>query len=191
MKPVLEVKDLSQDFGGLRALNELSLTVNRGEIVALIGPNGAGKTTFFNCVTGIYTPTEGQMYLHPAEGEKQLLNGKKPHLITAMGMARTFQNIRLFSEMTVLENVALGAHLRSNVGVVSAALHTDRREEAELLYEAARQLERVGLGDYLYEQAGNLALGQQRILEIARALSADPVSRARHGAGCFGLSCPC
>ena len=80
MKPVLEVKDLSQDFGGLRALNELSLTVNSGEIVALIGPNGAGKTTFFNCVTGIYTPTEGQMFLHDASGDKQLLNGKKPHL---------------------------------------------------------------------------------------------------------------
>ena len=110
MKPVLEVKDLSQDFGGLRALNELSLTVNSGEIVALIGPNGAGKTTFFNCVTGIYTPTEGQMFLHDASGDKQLLNGKKPHLITALGMARTFQNIRLFSEMTVLENVMIGRH---------------------------------------------------------------------------------
>ena len=101
MKPVLEVKGLTRDFGGLRALNELDLTVNEGEIVALIGPNGAGKTTFFNCVTGIYKPTEGTVHLYGANGEKHLLNGRKPHLITALGMARTFQNIRLFSDMTV------------------------------------------------------------------------------------------
>ena len=131
MKPVLEVKDLSQDFGGLRALNELSLTVNSGEIVALIGPNGAGKTTFFNCVTGIYTPTEGQMYLHSAEGDKQLLNGKKPHLITSLGMARTFQNIRLFSEMTVLENVMIGRHCRTKAGIFGAIVRDGRTRREE------------------------------------------------------------
>ena len=112
MKPVLEVKGLTRDFGGLRALNELDLTVNEGEIVALIGPNGAGKTTFFNCVTGIYKPTEGTVHLYGANGEKHLLNGRKPHLITALGMARTFQNIRLSPHMSVLENVMVGCHVR-------------------------------------------------------------------------------
>ena len=131
MKPVLEVQELSQDFGGLRALNELSLTVNSGEIVALIGPNGAGKTTFFNCVTGIYTPTEGKMFLHDSQGEPRLLNGKKPHAITAMGMARTFQNIRLFSDMTVLENVMIGRHCRTRAGVVGAILRDGRTRREE------------------------------------------------------------
>jgi len=120
MKPVLEVKGLTRDFGGLRALNELDLTVNEGEIVALIGPNGAGKTTFFNCVTGIYKPTEGTVHLYGANGEKHLLNGRKPHLITALGMARTFQNIRLFSDMTVLENVMIGRHCRTKAGIWGA-----------------------------------------------------------------------
>ena len=120
MKPVLEVKGLTRDFGGLRALNELDLTVNEGEIVALIGPNGAGKTTFFNCVTGIYKPTEGTVHLYGANGEKHLLNGRKPHLITALGMARTFQNIRLFSDMTVLENVIRHINSCPNVEFVTA-----------------------------------------------------------------------
>ena len=130
MKPVLEVEDLSQNFGGLRALNDLSLHVDAQEIVALIGPNGAGKTTFFNCVTGIYTPTEGRVYLYDAEGERHLLNGKKPHAITALGMARTFQNIRLFNEMTVLENVMVGRHCRTHAGILGALargpLHAQR-----------------------------------------------------------------
>ena len=152
MKPVLEVQDLSQDFGGLRALNELSLTVNSGEIVALIGPNGAGKTTFFNCVTGIYTPTEGKMFLYDCEGEPKLLNGKKPHVITAMGMARTFQNIRLFSGMTVLENVMTGRHCRTRAGILGAILRDGRtrREEQENI-------------DASYA-----------LLEIARALATEP-----------------
>ena len=133
MKPVLEVQELSQDFGGLRALNELSLTVNSGEIVALIGPNGAGKTTFFNCVTGIYTPTEGKMFLHDSQGEPRLLNGKKPHAITAMGMARTFQNIRLFSDMTV---VFLPQGLREiscvhRVGAIDIAVQSGWMKPAE------------------------------------------------------------
>ena len=176
MKPVLEVKDLSQDFGGLRALNELSLTVNNGEIVALIGPNGAGKTTFFNCVTGIYTPTEGQMFLHDASGDKQLLNGKKPHLITAMGMARTFQNIRLFSEMTVLENVMIGRHCRTNAGIFGAIVRDGRtrREEQDCIDRSYALLELVKLQDFWNETANNLPYGAQRRLEIARAMATEP-----------------
>ena len=176
MNPVLEVKDLSQDFGGLRALNELSLTVNSGEIVALIGPNGAGKTTFFNCVTGIYTPTEGQMFLHDASGDKQLLNGKKPHLITAMGMARTFQNIRLFSEMTVLENVMIGRHCRTKAGIFGAIVRDGRtrREEQDCIDRSYELLELVKLQDFWNETANNLPYGAQRRLEIARAMATEP-----------------
>ena len=176
MKPVLEVKDLSQDFGGLRALNELSLTVNSGEIVALIGPNGACKTTFFNCVTGIYTPTEGQMFLHDASGDKQLLNGKKPHLITAMGMARTFQNIRLFSEMTVLENVMIGRHCRTKAGIFGAIVRDGRtrREEQDCIDRSYELLELVKLQDFWNETANNLPYGAQRRLEIARAMATEP-----------------
>ena len=176
MKPVLEVQDLSQDFGGLRALNELSLTVNSGEIVALIGPNGAGKTTFFNCVTGIYTPTEGKMFLHNSQGEPQLLNGKKPHVITAMGMARTFQNIRLFSDMTVLENVMIGRHCRTRTGIMGAIMRDgrSRREEQESIDASYALLELVRLQDFWNEAARNLPYGAQRRLEIARALATDP-----------------
>ena len=176
MKPVLEVQELSQDFGGLRALNELSLTVNSGEIVALIGPNGAGKTTFFNCVTGIYTPTEGKMFLHDSQGEPRLLNGKKPHAITAMGMARTFQNIRLFGGMTVLENVMIGRHCRTRAGVVGAILRDGRtrREEQESIDASYALLELVRLQDFWNEAARNLPYGAQRRLEIARALATDP-----------------
>ncbi|MDD4701582.1 MAG: ABC transporter ATP-binding protein [Desulfovibrio sp.] len=176
MKTVLEVQDLSQDFGGLRALNELSLKVNSGEIVALIGPNGAGKTTFFNCVTGIYTPTEGKMFLHNSAGEPQLLNGKKPHVITAMGMARTFQNIRLFSDMTVLENVMIGRHCRTNAGIFGAIMRDSgsRREEQESIDASYALLELVRLQDFWNEAARNLPYGAQRRLEIARALATEP-----------------
>jgi ABC-type branched-chain amino acid transport systems, ATPase component len=180
MNPVLEVKDLSQDFGGLRALNELSLTVNQGEIVALIGPNGAGKTTFFNCVTGIYTPTEGQMFLHDAKGEKQLLNGKKPHIITAMGMARTFQNIRLFNEMTVLENVMIGRHCRTKAGIFGAIVRDarTRKEEQDCIDRSYELLELVKLQEFWNETANNLPYGAQRRLEIARAMATYSCARA-------------
>ena len=176
MNPVLEVQDLSQDFGGLRALNELSLTVNSGEIVALIGPNGAGKTTFFNCVTGIYTPTEGKMYLYDREGAPKLLNGNKPHVITAMGMARTFQNIRLFSDMTVLENVMIGRHCRTRAGILGAIMRDGRtrREEQESIDASYALLELVRLQDVWNETARNLPYGAQRRLEIARALATEP-----------------
>ncbi|WP_165065570.1 ABC transporter ATP-binding protein [Desulfovibrio sp. ZJ200] len=176
MKPVLEVTGLSQDFGGLRALNDLDLHVDANEIVALIGPNGAGKTTFFNCVTGIYTPTDGKMYLHAADGERQLLNGKKPHTITALGMARTFQNIRLFSDMTVLENVMVGRHCRTRAGILGAVLRDGRtrREEQESIDISYALLETVHLQDLWNEKARNLAYGAQRRLEIARALATQP-----------------
>lgn len=176
MNPVLEVQDLSQDFGGLRALNELSLTVNSGEIVALIGPNGAGKTTFFNCVTGIYTPTEGKMYLYDREGAPKLLNGKKPHVITAMGMARTFQNIRLSQHMTVLENIMVGCHVRRHCPwwMAPLGLPSFYREEAEIREKSRKLAERVNLGEHLDDLAGSLPYGAQRRLEIARALATEP-----------------
>ena len=176
MKPVLEVTDLSQNFGGLRALNDLSLTVGKGEIVALIGPNGAGKTTFFNCVTGIYTPTEGQVWLYDGSGERQLLNGRKPHHITALGMARTFQNIRLFNEMTVLENVMIGRYCRTRAGILGAVLRDagTRAEEQDTIDRSYALLELVKLQEFWNETADNLPYGAQRRLEIARALATEP-----------------
>ncbi len=167
---VLEVDEIRKEFGGLVAVNDISFKLKAGEIMGLIGPNGAGKSTTFNLITGVLQATRGSVRFLG-----QRLENLPAREISRLGVGRTFQHVQLLPTMTVLENVALGAHLRSDVGVVSAVLHTDRRDEAELLHEAARQLERVGLGDYLYEQAGNLALGQQRILEIARALAADPV----------------
>lgn len=176
MSAALEIKDLSQNFGGLRALDDLSLTVNEGEIVALIGPNGAGKTTFFNCVTGIYTPAGGQMLLTGADGKRVALNGKKPHEITALGMARTFQNIRLFGEMTVLENVMLGRHCRTRAGIIGAVLRDkkSRLEERSTIECAYQLLEEVNLAELWNEKAKNLPYGAQRRLEIARALAAEP-----------------
>lgn len=176
MTPVLRVEGLTQDFGGLRALSDLDLTVNQQEVVALIGPNGAGKTTFFNCVTGIYTPTEGEIFLYETDGSQIKLNGRKPHEITALGMARTFQNIRLFGEMTVLENVMLGRHCRTHAGVTGAILRDarTRAEEQETVDISYDLLESVGLGEYWNETARNLAYGAQRRLEIARALATEP-----------------
>ena len=176
MKPVLAVMDPSHYFRGIKKQKENSITVNSGEIVALIGPLGAGKTTYFNCVTGIYTPTEGQMYLHSAAGDKQLLNGKKPHLITALGMARTFQNIRLFSEMTVLENVMIGRHCRTSAGIFGAIVRDTRtrREEQDCIDRSYELLELVKLQDFWNETANNLPYGAQRRLEIARAMATEP-----------------
>ena len=175
-RPVLQVEELTQNFGGLRALNELDLTVNEGEIVALIGPNGAGKTTFFNCVTGIYTPAEGRVYLHDAAQRRHLLNGRKPHDITALGMARTFQNIRLFGDMTVLENVMIGRHCRTHAGIWGALARTPatRREEQETIDISYDLLESVHLEQFWNERAHNLPYGAQRRLEIARALATGP-----------------
>ena len=167
---VLEVESVRKEFGGLVAVNDISFTLRAGEIMGLIGPNGAGKSTTFNLITGVLKATSGRVRF-----QNQRLDALPAREISRLGVGRTFQHVQLLPNMTVLENVALGAHLRRNVGVVAAALHADRHIEAELLREAATQLERVGLSDYMYELAGNLALGQQRILEIARALASDPV----------------
>ena len=172
----LVVDQLQKRFGTQEVLRGASFTFEQGKIYGLIGRNGAGKTTFFNCVTGIYTPTEGQMYLHSADGEKQLLNGKKPHLITALGMARTFQNIRLFSEMTVLENVMIGRHCRTRAGIFGAIVRDSRtrREEQDCIDRSYELLELVKLQDFWNETANNLPYGAQRRLEIARAMATEP-----------------
>ncbi|MAO51698.1 MAG: metal-dependent hydrolase [Pusillimonas sp.] len=169
-KLVLEVQGARKEFGGLVAVNDISFKLKAGEIMGLIGPNGAGKSTTFNLITGVLPVTNGSVNFMGHQ-----LDQLRSREIAKLGVGRTFQHVQLLPTMTVLENVAIGAHLRRKVGVVSATLHAERKSEAELLHEAAVQLERVGLGDYLYEEAGNLALGQQRILEIARALAADPV----------------
>jgi branched-chain amino acid transport system permease protein len=167
---VLEVDAIRKEFGGLVAVNDISFSLRAGEIMGLIGPNGAGKSTTFNLITGVLPATRGAVRFQ-GKGIESL----PAREIARLGVGRTFQHVQLLPTMTVLENVALGAHLRRPVGVAAAALRADRRAEAQLLHEAATQLRRVGLQDHLYEQAGNLALGQQRILEIARALAADPV----------------
>jgi branched-chain amino acid transport system ATP-binding protein len=166
------------DFGGIRALNELDLDVCSGEIVALIGPNGAGKTTFFNCVTGIYMPTAGEVFLTPPGESKSIsLKGLKPNIVTEKGLARTFQNIRLFSKMTVLENVMVGRHCRTKAFIWGAVLRTKStmREEKEILNFSYSLLEKVGLADLANEFAENLSYGAQRRLEIARALATEPL----------------
>ncbi|MGA0569155.1 ABC transporter permease subunit [Variovorax sp. VNK109] len=166
---VLEVKAVRKTFGGLVAVNDISFNTHAGEIVGLIGPNGAGKSTTFNLITGLLSLSGGDVKFR---GET--ISGLPSREIARRGVARTFQHVKLIADMTVLENVALGGHLRGSKGAVSAMLRIDRAEERQLLREAQRQLERVGMGDYLHEQAGNLAMGQQRLLEIARALCADP-----------------
>jgi len=166
---LLEARDVTRKFGGLVANNAMSLTVHAGEILALIGPNGAGKSTMFNQISGVDTPTSGQVLLR---GES--IAGSGARHIAGLGLSRTFQHVKLLNRMTVLENVAIGAHLRGHCGVIPAAWRLDRAEEQRLLAEAARQIERVGLGKHLHDEAGSLALGQQRILEIARALASDP-----------------
>ncbi len=167
---VLEVASIRKEFGGLIAVNDISFSMRTGEIVGLIGPNGAGKSTTFNLISGVLPLTRGTVNFC---GER--IDGQAARQIARMGIARTFQHVQLLPAMTVQDNVALGAHLRADVGLVRACLRLDRREEARLLGEARRQLERVGLGALALELAGNLALGQQRILEIARALALDPI----------------
>ncbi len=175
-EPILEVENLSMIFGGLRAVDRVSLEINKGEIVALIGPNGAGKTTFFNCVTGVYTPTSGNIYISTPQGQRSRLNGLKPNLINEKGLARTFQNIRLFSTMTVLENVMIGRHKSLKSSLLSSILHTkkNRREEALVIEESYEILKKIGLDMYVNDVAGSLPYGAQRRLEIARAMATDP-----------------
>lgn len=169
---LLETQDLSKSFGGLTALDGVNLSVEEGKIVGLIGPNGAGKTTFFNCVTRIYTPSRGKVVF-----KGRPTTGLKPHEITKQGIARTFQSIRLFAEMTAIENVMVGAHTRSRAGVVGALLRNRPvlEEERALASRAFRLLEFVGLVNRADVWARNLSYGEQRRLEIARALASKPV----------------
>ncbi len=173
---LLEVRELTMDFGGLRAVDSVTLEVCEGEIVALIGPNGAGKTTFFNCVTGIYKPTRGEIVVHPPGQKAQKINGFKPNRVTTLGMARTFQNIRLFHNMTVLENVMIGRHCRTTTNLVGAILRGKKtmRQERETIDRSYDLLEKVGLVGFADEFAKNLPYGAQRRLEIARAMATDP-----------------
>ncbi len=166
---ILNATNVTRKFGGLVANNNMNLQVKAAEILALIGPNGAGKSTMFNQVSGVDTPTSGEVVFMG-----QSIIGKSQEAIAKLGMSRTFQHVKIMPKLSVLENAAIGAHLRGKKGVVASAWRLDRAEEASLLAEAAHQLQRVGLGDYLHAEAGSLALGQQRILEIARALCADP-----------------
>ncbi len=168
---LLRLKRLSVRFGGVVAIAELDLTVREGEIFALIGPNGAGKTSTFNIITGVYQPTGGSVSLGGAR-----LDGRKPHRITKLGVARTFQNIRLFPEMSALENVMVGADARHRTGLPGAilGLPRHRREQREGTAEGHHWLDFVGIGPVAEEAARNLAYGDQRRLEIARALATGP-----------------
>lgn len=168
---LVDVKNLTVTFGGLTALDNVSFTIKRGEILGLIGPNGAGKTTCFNAMTGVYKPASGDVLL-----EGQSLVGKKRHQITRAGFARTFQNIRLFGEMTALENVAVGLDSRHKTGMLAAMLRlpVHYREERDLIDRGMELLEFVGIADRALYPAKDLPYGYQRRLEIARALATDP-----------------
>jgi len=166
---VLEVKAARKEFGGLVAVNDVSFEVAAGEIVGLIGPNGAGKSTTFNLITGLLELTRGEVRFRGAS-----VAGKPSREIARLGVGRTFQHVRMIPTMTVLENVALGAHARTHVGTLRAMLRLDRAEERRLLREAERQLARIGMQGQMHELGGNLALGPQRLMEIARALATDP-----------------
>ena len=167
---LLEVRSAEKRFGGLVAVHDLSFEMKSGEILGLIGPNGAGKSTMFNLITGVLRSDAGEIVFR---GER--IDRLRPREIARRGIGRTFQLVNLIAAMSVLENVALGAHLRGRQGTVAAMFQRERREEAQLLSEAAREIDRVGLGEHLSEAAGSLPLGQQRIVEIARALCADPL----------------
>ena len=194
MSTVLRVKDVTMQFGGVVAIDNLSMHVDEGEIVALIGPNGAGKTTAFNCITGVYEPTNGEIAFgdciiarsHPTGKMKKLYAGAhadkylgarvrlSPDKITQLGIARTFQNIRLFKSQTAFENVLIATHLRRTSNPFTAALHINAAEERRMRERAMEMLETVGLADSAGELATSLPYGQQRRLEIARALATQP-----------------
>jgi branched-chain amino acid transport system ATP-binding protein len=168
---LLEAHSVSKSFGGLQALAGVSLSIERGQIYGLIGPNGAGKTTMFNVLTGLYRPSAGSVRFAGAD-----LTGCKPHVIVSAGVARTFQNIRLFAHMTALENVMVGRHPRTRAGPMGAVLRDPRtRAEEEAIRRRAQQLlEYVGVSQHAHAQAKNLSYGDQRRLEIARALATEP-----------------
>ena len=167
---VLQVQDVRKEFGGLVAVNDISFDLRAGEIMGLIGPNGAGKSTIFNLISGVQALTAGTVRFMGVR-----IDGRPAREIARLGLARSFQHVQLLPDMSVLENVMLGAHLRERAGVVAAALRLDRAGEAALCREAVRQLERVGLSDAMDQPAGSLPLGRQRIVEIARALCCDPI----------------
>ncbi len=175
MDAILKVDGVSKRFGGLLALGDVSFTVERGAILGLIGPNGAGKTTMFNCVAGIYKPTEGRI-LFAGDGTERDVAGRKPERMTALGVARTFQNIRLFASLTVLDNVRIGRHCRTAANFFGAVLRTrsQRAEERRIVDDAMECLDFVGLGDAALACASSLSYGDQRRLEIARALATGP-----------------
>ncbi len=168
---LLEVNALEKRFGGLTAINRVNFSVHPGQIKAVIGPNGAGKTSLFNVLTGVLAPDGGRVYFRGGD-----ITGSRPHRIAARGMARTFQIIKIFKEMTVLENVMAGCYLRSRTGFLAASLHLPRvwREEREIREKSRRLLEDVGLASRADEPAASLPLGLQRMLEIGRALAAEP-----------------
>jgi ABC-type branched-subunit amino acid transport system ATPase component len=166
---LLNVDKARKEFGGLVAVNDVSFEVKAGQIIGLIGPNGAGKSTTFNLVTGVLRATSGEITFR---GER--IDGLTSREIVKRGIGRTFQHVKLLPGMSVLENVAIGAHLRGHAGVWRSVARLNSAEEGRLMAEAALQIRRVGLEEHMYEEAGSLALGQQRILEIARALCCDP-----------------
>jgi ABC-type branched-subunit amino acid transport system ATPase component/ABC-type branched-subunit amino acid transport system permease subunit len=167
---LLQINHALKKFGGVIAVNDVSFDVHAREIVALIGPNGAGKSTTFNLITGVHAPSGGTISVL---GKK--IDNAAPQQVAKLGIARTFQHVKLVPDMSVLENVAIGAHLRGHAGAISSMLRLDRADEAKLLAEATRQIERVGLGEQIDALAGSLSLGQLRIVEIARALCVDPM----------------
>ena len=191
---VLRLENITMQFGGVVAVNDFSMHVDKGEIVALIGPNGAGKTTAFNCITGVYQPTNGAVYFHdkpisanhPSGKMKRMYAGSDPEKFTGMrvamtpdkitklGIARTFQNIRLFKSQTAFENVLIATHLRRTSNVFTAALHLNGKEEMRNRIKTADLLDIVGLKDVANEKATSLPYGMQRRLEIARALATEP-----------------
>jgi branched-chain amino acid transport system ATP-binding protein len=169
--PLLEARSLSKSFGGVRALADVSIEIERGAIYGLIGPNGAGKTTLFNLLTGLYKPDHGKVLVNGSD-----VTGRKPHVIVEAGVARTFQNIRLFAHMTAIENVMVGRHLRTHAGAMGAVLRgpKTRAEEEGIRRRARELLDYVGVARHAHAQAKNLSYGDQRRLEIARALATDP-----------------
>jgi branched-chain amino acid transport system ATP-binding protein len=171
MAPLLKAEKITKRFGGLVAVNEVDFAVNKGEIAAIIGPNGAGKTTFFNMISGVYVPDGGRLLF-----DGQDITGKGPEEIAPLGISRTFQNIRLFKNMTALENVLVGMHIHLQSGLFSTFLKTrsQREEELEAMREAVRLLDYMGLKKFANEPAGSLPYGAQRRLEIARALATRP-----------------
>lgn len=172
---MLKIDNITMRFGGVVAVSNFNMDINEGEIVGLIGPNGAGKTTVFNMITGVYSPTEGQIFFKPEDKEINI-TGMKPNKITELGICRTFQNIRLFKEMSVLDNVLIGNHLRIESNIFSSVARLPRyRKEEKAMYEKSLDLlEKVGLADERNEKSTSLPYGKQRRLEIARALATNP-----------------